>query len=77
VAVGEAELDHRGARRLGRVEEIVWYLVAAVSYIGFGIFHKFLLNWFIGPLWLVGVVVLGPLASDVVRGRRRRRRSAA
>lgn len=67
MAVGEAELDHRGGRRLGRAEEVVWYLVASVSYIGFGVFHKFLLNWFVGPLWLVGIIVAGPVATDALR----------
>jgi hypothetical protein len=74
MAVGEADLDHRGGRRLGRVEGVIWYLVAAFSYIGLGIFHKFLLNWFVGPLWLVGVVVVGPVVTDALRhgGRLRR-----
>ena len=35
-----------------------WYGQAGVTYIGFSVFHKFLLNWFIGPLWLVTVVWL-------------------
>jgi hypothetical protein len=58
--------DHRGSRRLGPVEQVVWYLVAAVSYVSLGIYHKWLLNWFIGPVWLVAVVVIGPWLTDQV-----------
>jgi hypothetical protein len=65
-------LDHRGSRRLGRGEEVFWYVLAAVSYIGLGIYHKWLLNWFVGPLWLVATVTIGPAIID-----RFRRRSAS
>ena len=41
-------------------EEWFWYLLAGVTYVGLGIYHKFLLNWIVGPLWLVAVVVIGP-----------------
>ncbi len=51
----------------------MWYVVAAVSYILLGIWHKFLLNWFVGPVWLVAVVVIGPAVWDRIRGLRRRR----
>ncbi len=64
-------LDHRGSRRLGSVEQLVWYLVAGVSYVGLGIYHKWLLNWFVGPVWLVAVIVVGPWLTDQVRARLR------
>ena len=63
--------DHRGSRRLGPVEQWVWYLVAGVSYVGLGIYHKWLLNWFVGPAWLVAVVVIGPWLTDQVWARLR------
>jgi hypothetical protein len=59
----EVELDHRRARRLGPAETVVWYGLAGVSYVGLSIFHKFLLNWLIGPLWLAAFVWLGPRAG--------------
>jgi hypothetical protein len=66
--------DFRGSRRLVGVEEWFWYLVAAISYISLGIWHKWLLNWFVGPLWLVAFVVLGPWITDRIgltnRGRK-------
>jgi hypothetical protein len=62
-------LDHRRNRRLGRREEAFWYLFAAVSYIGLGIYHKWLLNWIVGPLWLVVTVAVGPAIIDRVRRR--------
>jgi hypothetical protein len=65
-------LDHRGSRRLGRGEEVFWYVLAAASYVGLGIYHKWLLNWIIGPLWLVATVTIGPAIFD-----RLRRRSAS
>lgn len=49
--------------------EVALYLLAAVTYIGFGMFHKFLLNWIIGPLWLIAVVWLVPMAVDGIRRR--------
>jgi len=61
---GEPELDFRGSRRLGGAEEWAWYLTAAVTYITLGIWHKWILNWFVGPLWLVTIVVVGPWLTD-------------
>lgn len=52
--------DFRGSPRLTGRAEWVWYVAAAGSYIALGMFHKFLLNWFVGPLWLVVVIVAGP-----------------
>ena len=46
--------------------ELALYLLAGVTYVGFGMFHKFLLNWIIGPVWLVAWVWLVPAAD---RGR--------
>ncbi len=57
-------LDFRGARRLVGFEEWFWYAAAAVSYIVLGVWHKWLLNWFVGPAWLVAFVVVGPLLTD-------------
>ncbi len=66
-------VDFRGSRRLTGGEEWVWYLVAAVSYILLGVWHKWLLNWFVGPLWLVTIIVVGPWLTDRLglTGRRR------
>lgn len=47
-----------------------WYAVAAVTYIGAATFEKGLLNWLIGPAWLVAVVTFGPLAVERTRRRR-------
>ena len=62
--------SHLRRRRLSGREEALWYLVATVSYVGVGMFHKGLLNWLVGPLWLVAVVTLGPLVADRLRHRR-------
>ena len=62
-------LDHRGSRRLGRREEIFWYLFAAVSYVSLAVYHKWLLNWIVGPLWLVATVAVGPVIVDRIRRR--------
>ena len=45
------------------------YIAAGVTYIGFGMFHKFLLNWIIGPLWLVAWVWLVPALIEAIRRR--------
>ena len=66
-------VDFRGSRRLTGAGELLWYLVAAVSYILLGVWHKWLLNWFVGPLWLVTIIVVGPWLTDRLglTGRRR------
>jgi len=38
---------------------LLLYVIAAVSYIGVGIFEKAILNWVIGPLWLLAVLAAG------------------
>ena len=57
-------LDFRGSRRLVGFEEWAWYVLAGVTYIVLGIWHKWLLNWFVGPAWLVVFVVIGPWLTD-------------
>jgi hypothetical protein len=68
--VGGSGTDHRGSRRLSAAEAWIWYLFAGASYIILSIWHKWLLNWFIGPAWLVGVVVIGPWLFDLLARRR-------
>lgn len=63
------ELDHLGQRRLSLRETWVWYLVAFVSYVLVGMEEKWLLTWFLGPLWLITTVWFGPIVWDAVRGR--------
>ena len=60
-------IDFRGSRRLVGKEEWFWYLFAAVTYITLGIWHKWLLNWFVGPAWLVAFIVVGPWLTDRLR----------
>ncbi|MGH9212922.1 MAG: hypothetical protein ACRD2C_19960 [Acidimicrobiales bacterium] len=55
------------SRRLSRGESVLWYGAAATTYIGASIVEKGLLNWFVGPLWLVAFIWLGPLATDRLR----------
>ena len=47
--------------------ELVLYVTAAATYIGFAMFHKFLLNWIIGPVWLVAWVWLVPALIERAR----------
>jgi hypothetical protein len=68
--VGGSGADHRGSRRLSAAEARIWYVIAGASYIILSIWHKWLLNWFIGPAWLVGTVVVGPWIYDYLTGRR-------
>jgi energy-converting hydrogenase Eha subunit G len=64
------DLDDRGRRRtLSGWETAWWYGFAGVTYIAASIVEKGLLNWIIGPLWLVAVVMAGPALVDRVRGR--------
>jgi hypothetical protein len=58
-------------RQLSGRETAFWYAFAAVTYCGAGVLEKGLLNWIIGPLWLVAVVWAGPEVVDRIRGRAR------
>jgi len=57
----------RADRRLTGALEWFWYVVAAVSYILAGIWNKWLLNWLLGPIWLVAVICLGPPLASWLR----------
>jgi hypothetical protein len=50
--------------------ELALYVLAGVTYVGLGMFHKFLLNWIIGPIWLVAWVWAVPAVVERVRARR-------
>jgi hypothetical protein len=65
-------LDHRGSRRLTATEQWIWTLLAAATYTVLSIWHKWLLNWIVGPVWLVGWVVIGPVVADHIVRRLRR-----
>jgi len=67
---GEGGPERVTSRRLSPHETALWYVVAAVTYVGAAIFEKGLLNWLIGPAWLVAVVTLGPAGVDWLRRRR-------
>lgn len=49
--------------------ELALYVVSGVTYVGFGIFNKWLLNWIIGPAWLVVWIWAVPAIVDRVRRR--------
>lgn len=51
--------------------ELGLYVAAGVTYVVLGVFNKWLLNWVIGPIWLVAWVWLAPELVE-----RFRRRSA-
>jgi hypothetical protein len=59
--------DVTSTERLTGAAEWFWYVAAAVGYVNFGIWHKWLLNWVMGPVWLVTVVCLGPAVVDRIR----------
>jgi len=61
----------RAATRTERID-VFLYAAAAVTYIGFGLYNKWLLDWIIGPLWLLAWMQVVPAL-----GRRFRRRSDA
>ena len=47
--------------------ELAVYVLAGVSYVVLGVFHKWLLNWIIGPVWLVVWVWVVPVLVDRFR----------
>jgi len=54
----------KGARRL----QVFLYAGAAISYIGLSIWNKWLLDWIVGPVWLVAWVWGIPAIIRKVRG---------
>ena len=52
--------------------ELTLYVLAGATYVGLGVFHKVLLNWIIGPVWLVGWIWAAPVLIDRMRNRRSR-----
>jgi hypothetical protein len=49
--------------------ELALYLLAGTTYVVLGVFHKFLLNWVIGPVWLVAWVWAVPAIIERFRPR--------
>jgi hypothetical protein len=68
---GDQDLDHLGQRRLTPTETRWLYAAAFVSYVVLSIWQKFLLNWIVGPLWLVAFAWLGPYVIDAAKRARR------
>ena len=66
---GDGAAAERWSRRLSTRETAFWYSFAFVSYVACAIYEKGLLTWIVGPLWLVAVVVYGPVLADRLRRR--------
>jgi hypothetical protein len=49
--------------------EVLLYASAAVTYVLLAIHNKWLLNWVLGPLWLIAWVWGLPALGNLVRGR--------
>ena len=49
--------------------ELSLYFLAGLTYVGVAMFHKFLLTWIIGPMWLVAWVWFAPAAIEALRRR--------
>jgi hypothetical protein len=49
--------------------DVLLYVSAGVTYIGFSIYNKWLLDWIVGPLWLVAWVWGLPALYNLVRRR--------
>jgi hypothetical protein len=50
-----------------RRSDAILYTAAAISYIGLSIYNKWLLDWIVGPLWLVAWVWGLPALGRLVR----------
>jgi hypothetical protein len=74
--VGEGtDDDPSGERQLSRGETALWYGLAGVTYVTASlVISKGLLNWFVGPAWLVAFVWIGPALTDRWRAWRAGRR---
>jgi len=56
----------REAARSTRID-LLLYAAAAVSYTVLGIYNRWLLDWVIGPLWLVAWLQLAPALGRFLR----------
>jgi hypothetical protein len=52
-----------------RYVDFFLYASAAITYVSLSIYNKWLLDWIIGPFWLVGWVWGLPALYKLVRGR--------
>ena len=50
-----------------RRSDAILYIGAAISYIGFSVYNKWLLDWIVGPVWLVAWVWGIPALGRLVR----------
>jgi hypothetical protein len=50
--------------------ELLLYVAAGVTYVVAGMWFKFLLNWVIGPVWLIAWVWAMPTLVERLRQRR-------
>jgi hypothetical protein len=48
--------------------DVLLYVSAAVTYVSLAIYNKWLLNWVLGPLWLIAWVWGLPALWKLVRG---------
>jgi len=65
------------SRRLSpKLVDFLLYAGAAISYIGLSIYNKWLLDWIVGPAWLVAWVWGLPALCNLVRRRPVRPRRA-
>ena len=51
--------------------ELALYVAAGVTYVVAGMYFKFLLNWVIGPVWLVAWIWAAPVLVERLRQDRR------
>jgi hypothetical protein len=49
--------------------DVLLYLTAGVTYIGLSIYNKWLLDWIVGPAWLVAWVWGVPALYNLIRRR--------
>ena len=57
-------------RRSERLPTVGWFVLTLVVYIALGLlFKRAVLNWVVGPLWLVGTLYLLPTVARAVRAR--------
>jgi len=59
----------RAARVPPKWVDLLLYVTAGATYIGFSIYNKWLLDWIVGPAWLVAWVWGLPALYNLVRRR--------
>jgi hypothetical protein len=58
-------------RRVDQLPATAWFVVTLAAYVALGLaFRSAVLNWIVGPLWMLATLYLLPMGLGALRSRR-------